>query len=568
MKKSSAFVSNTKLRVRAEEALRAGHFDTAELCVTDVLSRDSGDAAAIALLGDIAAARGDTRLAVGYYTLAIKADPAAADYKKKFISSVWNMPFAEYSDDVAAALLSCLKSPDLSGADMRAPWFTLLTAQPDFRRLYEAALKDGGPAYFSRLDDVAPLLSLYFLEGLSKIVINDPSFERFLTALRRFFLDRGAVYPALAAALAQYCFNTDYIFDVARDEQEKVDVLRQKIESGVCDDAAVYACYAPVATLENAAAVAEYLKKSAETADVGRLQGDEYAALAETAKKIIPVTEIDDHTSNKVREQYEIFPYPRWRTFPRAFADLVRQEGVIANKKGTRVLVAGCGTGQQPIQYAIAYPKTEFLAVDLSRASLSYAINKAREFGVANITFRQGDILKLGVLPGGFDVILCSGVLHHMQDPVAGWRVLNALLKPGGRMLISLYSKIARRPIARIRDIIAAKDYPATLSGIRAFRRDAENFLDKEALEQLWRSPDYFHASTCCDLLFHAREYQFDLPEIERVLKDLGLAFAGFKDAPPAPGLDPGNIDGWHAFEEKNPEIFSGMYHFWCRKPE
>jgi SAM-dependent methyltransferase len=569
MKPSPVPASNTKLRLQAGEALRAGQFDQAEMFVTDALSRDAGDAAAIALLGDIATARGDRRLAAAYFTLAIKAAPGDAAHKKKFISAAWDMNFTEHNPDVEAAILGCLKTPELGGADLRVPWFTVLLSYAPFCALYEAALKNGTPAFFAGLDDFSPLLRPYFLEGAAKIVINDPSFEKFLTMLRRFFLDAGAVQPALAAALAQYCFNTDYIFDVTAQEEEILRARRLEIESGTLNNAVVYACYAPVAMLENAGAVAEFLKKSPETADVGRMQGDEYAALADAAKKIVAVTDIDDRTSNKVREQYEVFPYPRWRTFPRAFADLVRQENIIPNKKGTRVLVAGCGTGQQPIQYAIAYPKVEFLAVDLSRASLSYAVNKARAFGVTNIAFRQGDILKLGVLPGDFDFILCSGVLHHMQDPVAGWRVLTGLLRPGGRMLISLYSKIARQSIARIRDIIADKNYPATASGIRAFRRDAGRLLDAQTMAQLWRSLDYFHASTCCDLLFHAREYQFDLPEIERVLEDLGLEYVTMKDAPAGPDAPPlgASLQAWHAFEEKNTAAFAGMYHFWCKKP-
>jgi hypothetical protein len=31
--------------------------------------------------------------------------------------------------------------------------------------------------------------------------------------------------------------------------------------------------------------------------------------------------------------------------------------------------------------------------------------------------------------------------------------------------------------------------------------------------------------------------------------------------------IDDLNMDHWHAFEEKNPHIFRGMYRFWCQKP-
>ena len=72
------------------------------------------------------------------------------------------------------------------------------------------------------------------------------------------------------------------------------------------------------------------------------------------------------------------------------------------------------------------------LAVDLSLSSLGYAQRKAREMGLSGIEFAQADLLELGATGRSFDVVECSGVLHHMADPFAGWRMLLSLLRPGG----------------------------------------------------------------------------------------------------------------------------------------
>ena len=103
------------------------------------------------------------------------------------------------------------------------------------------------------------------------------------------------------------------------------------------------------------------------------------------------------------------------------------------------------------------------LAVDLSLASLAYARRKAMEFGLANITFAQADILTLGKAARSFDAIESSGVLHHMADPFAAWRALLGLLKPGGFMLVGLYSRLARRNVERTRRFIAERGYGAAL---------------------------------------------------------------------------------------------------------
>ena len=70
--------------------------------------------------------------------------------------------------------------------------------------------------------------------------------------------------------------------------------------------------------------------------------------------------------------------------------------------------------------------------MDLSLSSLSYAKRKTQELGINNIEYMQGDILKLDQLEREFDIIECMGVLHHMDDPLAGWKVLVGKLRADG----------------------------------------------------------------------------------------------------------------------------------------
>ena len=58
-------------------------------------------------------------------------------------------------------------------------------------------------------------------------------------------------------------------------------------------------------------------------------------------------------------------------------------------------------------------------------------MQKTRKLGVTNIEYMQGDILKLNQLERQFDIIESVGVLHHMDDPLAGWKVLVDRLRTG-----------------------------------------------------------------------------------------------------------------------------------------
>src|SRR5262249_5099377 len=140
--------------------------------------------------------------------------------------------------------------------------------------------------------------------------------------------------------------------------------------------------------------------------------------------------------------------------------------------QGLDVLVAGCGTGQHPIHIAQQFAGARVLAVDLSRPSLAYARRKTSELGLTQIEYAQADILNLGVLCRSLDLIEAVGVLHHLKDPQAGWRVLVSLLRPGGVMNIGLYSELARQDVVQARAVITERGYGPTADDIRRCRQD------------------------------------------------------------------------------------------------
>jgi hypothetical protein len=159
-----------------------------------------------------------------------------------------------------------------------------------------------------------------------------------------------------------------------------------------------------------------------------------------------------------------------------------------------------------------------------------------------------------------------------LADPFAGWRALLSLLRPGGVMSLGLYSKLARRDIARTRALIAEQGYGATPDEIRRCR---QYLLSLDEKPPIVISGDFFGISSCRDLLFHAQEHQMTLADIDVFLRDNGLAFLGF-ELPPGilhayrkrfPG-DPAatNLNHWQAFESDNPDTFLGMYNFWIQK--
>tara|TARA_B100000767_G_scaffold4146_1_gene3925 strand:+ start:549 stop:1640 length:1092 start_codon:yes stop_codon:yes gene_type:complete len=302
-------------------------------------------------------------------------------------------------------------------------------------------------------------------------------------------------------------------------------------------------------------------------------------------KSALPVLEeITDEVSSKVRDQYEVSPYPRWvslrlRSKPAPISKVVKEVKLklfdhdIEDIQSPNILIAGCGTGQHSIETAARFEGSKVLAIDLSLSSLSYAKRKTEELGIQNIDYMQADILGVGKLDRQFDIVESAGVLHHMNDPVAGWRVLADCLKPGGLMRIGLYSELARQHIVKMRQEISKAGIGSSDAAMKSFKTTVMT-SDQKHHQKILNSRDFYSLSELKDLLFHVQEHRFTIPQIQDCLSELKLKFCGFETDKTVLHFkqtntvaeDPYNLDRWQAYEEANPDAFAGMYQFWCQK--
>lgn len=419
--------------------------------------------------------------------------------------------------------------------------------------------------------------------ALETDLITDIGLERLLTNVRRALLTSAVVDDGrdenlleFYCALARQCFVNEYVFSLTDDETAEVNRLQASLEQTLAAQApcpqlwpVAAAAYGPLNALASAAALAQRSWPRPVAALI-RQQVQEPAEERRIAATLPILTGIEDAVSRLVRAQYEENPYPRW-----VAAGATPFLGNTSEKTGD-VLIAGCGTGISTIDFARAAPRVRMLAVDLSLASLSYAKRTAQSLGLANIEFAQADIMKLSALGRQFDFVDASGVLHHLADPWAGWRILLSLLRPAGTMQVGLYSEIARQHVVSARALIAERGYRPVPEDIRRCREDIMAAADGSLLKSLTEANDFYSTSECRDLLFHVQEHRVTLPEIKNFLAANGVEFAGFHlDAPTlhrfamrfperAALLD---LDCWHRFETEAPGTFAGMYRFSLLKP-
>jgi SAM-dependent methyltransferase len=430
--------------------------------------------------------------------------------------------------------------------------------------------------------------------------IRDINLERYLTSVRRFVLDL-ACEPRksenvklsvlrLCCALAKQCFINEYVFAVTPKQMEQAQQLRKKLADALASGRAiaplltiVVASYFPLSELPHAQSLLERTWPEPVRGVLAQ-QLVEPAEEQDYRDTIPRLTEIDDKISQLVQQQYEENPYPRWVSLvagrePLSVHEYLRRQFPMASfsspdsASASEILVAGCGTGQEAIINARRFANANVLAVDLSLASLCYAKRMSEKFGIDNIEYAHADLLRLASIGRTFDMIAASGVLHHLAGPLEGWRVLLDLLRPGGVMLIALYSKVARQHVNAARAFVTAQGFPPTPDGIRRARNE---LLGTPApVKGIASHGDFFSISECRDLLFHVQEQQFTLPEIASFLEEHKLQLIGFEMHPAIAVKyrsrfpdDPAMTDlgSWELFERENPATFVAMYQFWIQK--
>lgn len=444
---------------------------------------------------------------------------------------------------------------------------------------------------------------------LESAPVVDPVLERALTNIRAALLDdvlRGRAQEpgrgqdpgrepgsvraedlilAFRCSLARQCFINEYVFDVSDAEDARLTTLAGAIAARLPDGASAtrhdaaalpeaslttLAAYMPLHSIEASEAILAGIGRSSPPfAALVRQQIVEPREERALRDHIPLLTSIGTGASSAVRGQYEENPYPRWTRVARVPHSDLR---AAPDGRPRTKLVAGCGTGQESIEVALADPGANVLAIDLSLASLAFAERRAREIGVTNLVHAQADLLRMAELGREFDVIYSVGVLHHLADPEAGVRVLASMLRADGSMLIGLYSESGRTDIAAVRRHIAASGYHATAGDIRRCRQDLLRAATETALRRVTRLRDFHSMSGCRDLLFHVEEHCFTLPQVASLLGRAGLRVVTLV-APSAAAReyarrfpdDPAMSDlaHWEAFEAAYPETFAGMYLLW-----
>jgi SAM-dependent methyltransferase len=252
----------------------------------------------------------------------------------------------------------------------------------------------------------------------------------------------------------------------------------------------------------------------------------------------------DNPRADVVTRQYERYRYPQpiedlevwlannWEWYDPSHAHRVLWPDR-EYKPDLDILIAGCGTNQASV-FAFMNPDAKVTAVDISQPSLDHQQYLKDKHGLFNLDLRLLPIEELPTLGLDFDLIVSTGVLHHLADPQVGMNAVASCLRPDGAMGIMLYAKYGRAGLELLQQFFRDLGLGQNEASI-AQVRETLSLLSPDHLVQpyLKMGGNFQSDAVLVDTFLHGRERSYTVDDCIDLVTTAGLVFQGwFNKAP------------------------------------
>lgn len=240
--------------------------------------------------------------------------------------------------------------------------------------------------------------------------------------------------------------------------------------------------------------------------------------------------------SDVVSNQYERWMYPQpildlrgwlknnWQWFDPSHAHRIFWPDR-DYKPDIDMLVAGCGTNQAAV-LAYTNPQAKVVAIDVSQPSLDHHQYLKEKYAMKNLELHLLPIEEVGNLKRDFDLIISTGVLHHLADPKVGMQALSQCLRQDGVVALMLYAKYGRIGVEILQSVV--RDLGLTQNDTSVLMvRDMLSVLPQNhpIKSYLNIAPDLQFDAGLVDTFLHGRDRSYSIDDCIDLVTSSGLVF-------------------------------------------
>ena len=189
------------------------------------------------------------------------------------------------------------------------------------------------------------------------------------------------------------------------------------------------------------------------------------------------------------------------------------------------ILVAGCGTNQAAI-VAFNNPKAKIVAIDISQPSLDHHAYLKAKHSLKNLELRRLPIEDLQTLGCDFDLIISTGVLHHLASPETGMSALASCLRPDGVAAIMLYARFGRTGVEMLQSVFREMGLEQNETSLLMVREALKVLPQDHPLHgYLKLAPDLQYDAGLVDTFLHGRDRSYTVKDCMDLVSSSGLKF-------------------------------------------
>jgi SAM-dependent methyltransferase len=202
-------------------------------------------------------------------------------------------------------------------------------------------------------------------------------------------------------------------------------------------------------------------------------------------------------------------------------------------RENQEILIAGCGTSQAA-RHAAREPHARITAIDVSDASLRHTRDLQRKHNLQNLELHKLPMESVSELGRSFDLVVCTGVLHHLPDPDRGLRALRDVLRPDGAMRVMVYARYGRAGIYMMQGYCRLLEVHPSASDLRSLGATLDALPKYQPIANvLRRANDFRLPEAMADALLHPQDRAYSVLEIYAWLDRCGMAFGRWVEQAP-----------------------------------
>jgi SAM-dependent methyltransferase len=247
-----------------------------------------------------------------------------------------------------------------------------------------------------------------------------------------------------------------------------------------------------------------------------------------------------DPRADVVSRQYERWRYPQpiqdlealpdgiWHWFdPSRFHRIFWPDR--GYKPDLDILIAGCGTNQASV-FAHRNPGAKVVGVDISQPSLDHQRYLKDKHGLFNLELHLLPIEELPTLGLDFDLIVSTGVLHHMADPQAGMNALAHCLRQDGAIGLTLYAKYGRIGVEMLQSVFRDMGLRQDQASVEIVKKTISLLPPGHPLQSYLEieGAELQYDGAVVDTFLHGRDRSYTVDDCIDLVTSAGLVFQGW----------------------------------------